>query len=53
MLVPLICLLSGAAFLARVEVQKIMESVLTFLKFKDTSFLVSQLWTSKIKNICI
>ena len=40
---PLICMLSGAAFLTRIEVPKIMISVLPFLKFKESSLPVSQL----------
>ena len=50
MLVPLICTLSGAVFLTRIEVPKIMVSVLPFFKFKDRSMSVSQLWTSRISR---
>ena len=39
---------SGAAFLTRIEVPKIMVSVLPFLKFKEMSLSVSQLRISRI-----
>ena len=48
MLVPLICMLSGASFLTRIEVPTIRVWVLRFFNFKDRSLSVNQLWASRI-----
>ena len=48
MMIPLICMLNGIAFLTWIEVPKIMVLVLPFFKFIDRSLSVCKLWTSRI-----